>query len=120
MEISCTISCTSPSTPRSSPTSSRGSTREPLPDHWTDLDPGTITASPASRTRSQIAMKIGALTCGARIARHRPMATKLTVPRPNLIKKVQPQEIALDATDLVEEADITEPSTSPPVAVTVE
>jgi hypothetical protein len=49
------------------------------------------------------------------------MATKFTVPRPNVTKKVQPQEIALDANDLVEEeADNTEPSTSPPVFVAVE
>ena len=46
------------------------------------------------------------------------MATKLMVPRPGAIKKVQPQEIALDVNDLVEEeADNTEPSTAPPVHV---
>ena len=49
------------------------------------------------------------------------MATKLTIPRPAAIKKVQPQEIALDANDLVvdEEPDNTEPSGPPVVAVEV-
>ena len=42
------------------------------------------------------------------------MATKLAVPRPVAIEKVQPQEIALDTDDLVEE-DNTEPTASPPV-----
>jgi len=51
------------------------------------------------------------------------MATKLTVPRPNTSKKVQPQEkeIAkassfLDAAEVVDEPDNTEPS-GPPVVV---
>jgi hypothetical protein len=45
------------------------------------------------------------------------MASKLNVPRPAAIKKVQPQEIALDANELVEEEpDNTEPS-GPPVVL---
>ena len=44
------------------------------------------------------------------------MATKLAVPRPSATKKVQPQETEIDASDLVEEPDNTEPS-PPPVVV---
>lgn len=47
------------------------------------------------------------------------MASKLTIPRPATIKKVQPQAIALDTRDLEEEdADNTEPS-GPPVVIEV-
>ena len=44
------------------------------------------------------------------------MVSKLMVPPPALIRKVQPQAIALDANDLEEEADNTEPS-GPPVII---
>jgi len=47
------------------------------------------------------------------------MASKLTIPRPAQIKKVQPQAIALDTSDLEDEdADNTEPS-GPPVVIEV-
>jgi hypothetical protein len=45
------------------------------------------------------------------------MATKLMVPRPKSAVKVQPKEISLDASDVVEDADNTEPSAAPPVEI---